>query len=117
MLHCVPLYITNSSIVPPTVLASQSDIVVGLVGDNITLEFTITRAFPQVLPDDIQLIFTNSSNVNSDISDSAIVDGNVLVLSIANIQNEDEGWYTVRASNPAGSDDDTVRFEVEGKYI
>ena len=86
----------------------------GLVGDNETLVFTITRAFPQVRPNDIQLIFTNSSNINIDISDLADIDGNVLVLSIMNIQNEDEGLYTVVASNPAGSDNATVRFEVEG---
>ena len=66
------------------------------------------------MPQDIRLTFTNSSGISEDISELADINDSSVVLNIAGIQNEDEGLYTVTASNPAGSDSSTITFEVEG---
>lgn len=99
--------------VPPTVLANPPEIL-GLVGSDETLEFTITRAFPQVLPQDIILTFNNNSDISEDISDMAYINGSLVILNITDIQNENEGLYTVVASNPAGSDRANITLKVQG---
>ena len=93
--------------------------VLGVVNGSVTLMFIIERASPEVLVDSIRWSFVGSESVTSeDIttpSDSRlIVSINRLTLTIYNITNEDEGSYTLTASNSAGISTDTITFSVEG---
>ena len=93
-----------------------------MVYRNVTIEFNILRAFPSVLLDNIRWTFTNTSGSTVDItnltmSERHTLTSDLLQLIIADITMDDEGNYTLTATNPAGVNSGTVFLSVEGNFI
>ena len=92
----------------------------GVVYRNVSIQFTITRASPEVTLNNIRWTFTPTNGPISDItnksvSGKAIFNEALTRLDISNISMEDEGLYTLTATNPAGVRSATVNISVEGK--
>lgn len=105
-------------LVPPTVQAVNSSLL-GVVYRNVTMTFTILRASPEVLLDNIRWTFTNTSGGTADITNTTMsgrhtFTSDSLQLTIANISRVDEGNYTLTATNPAGRNSGTAFLSVEG---
>ena len=105
-------------LVPPTVQPVNSSLL-GLVYRNVTIVFNIQRASPEVLLDNIRWTFTNTSGSTVDITNVTtsgrhMLTSDSLQLTITNISMEDEGNYTLTASNPAGVNSGTIVLSVEG---
>ena len=107
--------------VPPTVQAVNSSLL-GVVYRNITINFTILRASPEVLLDNIRWTFTNTSGITTDITTTMtsginhMFTSDLLQLTITNISRMDEGNYTLTATNPAGVNSGTAVLSVEGNF-
>ena len=74
---------------------------------EMSLNFTILRASPEVLLDNIRWTFTNTSGGTADITNTTMsgrhtFTSDLLQLTITNISRVDEGNYTLTATNPAG---------------
>ena len=129
---CVVLYECFVLLVPPTIEAVNEE-VLGVVGMNATISFTITRASPEVAQGDIQWTFvslfsqatediTPNTSINS--SDHLVFSDDLLSLTIVNISQSgedtnffqaDEGLYRLTASNAAGIRNASVNLTVEGE--
>lgn len=92
---------------PPVVTRGPSPIV-GVVGSNITIQFNITGDIPPV----------NSSNIYWSINGSNerfIFSADRLSLTIIELSFHDEGSYGLTATNPAGTSNNTIYLDIQGK--
>ena len=103
-------------------MSAETQLTEALTGDDLKLVFTISNDIPKVLPSDMTWTFTSSlTGVETRLDDSAdqrfqfSSDG--LTLTIMSASLLDDGVYTVRASNPAGSSSDYTRVTVYGKRV
>ena len=90
----------------------------GVVNGSINLTFTIERSSPPVAVEDIKWTFTSSSNGGEEeviSSNRSVFSSGYTSLVISNLQNEDEGVYTLTASNPAGVNYSTINLTIECK--
>ena len=119
-------------LVPPTIEADDEE-VLGVVGMNATISFTITRASPEVEQEDIRWTFmsilgqttediTPDPSVNS--SDHLVFSEDLLSLTIVDIRQStesgmfsqvDEGMYMLTAGNAVGIRTASVNLIVEGE--
>lgn len=91
----------------------------GVVNGSINLTFTIERSSPAVLKEDIIWTFRAAGGVETVPVESSnrsqfLPEGTSLLLT--NLQDEDEGIYTVTASNPAGINYSNINLTIECKY-
>ena len=101
---------------PPTVSASgPSSQLTGLIGFNITISFSISAA-PLVTPSDIEWRFRDNSNEATQIMPTAryTFSEDKLSLTIYNIHEEDEGQFTLTATNDLGQDQASIQLVVDG---
>ena len=105
---------------PPNVVVSDNDLL-ALVGGLAVLEFQIFNASPEVMIENIMLLFddgTNIVDITADISGTDdILTSTVVQYNLIGIVNQDEGNYTLVASNPAGGVEATITLEVQGVNI
>ena len=105
-------------IVPPTVIAIDES-VLGVVNRSAMLGFRIERASPEVDIANIRWTITSSTDnsiedITTSTDDRLIFSMDLLTLTIVNITNDDEGVYTLIATNPAGRMSAIVNLSVEG---
>ena len=98
----------------PVVRAVLMSPVIGVFGKSITLQFNITKDNPLVIPGNIKWQFNGTNLVGGD---RVVFSDNRFSVTLSNLSLSDEGIYTVTASNPAGSDMDSLFLDVEGKII
>ena len=98
----------------PVVRAVLTSPVIGVFGKSITLQFNITKDNPLVIPDNIQWQFNGTDLVGGD---RVVFSENRFSVTLNQLSLSDEGIYTVTASNPAGSDTDSLFLDVEGTMI
>ena len=101
---------------PPTVSANgPSSQLIGLIGFNITISFSISAA-PLVTPSDIEWRFQGSSDEETEIMPTAryTFSDDKLSLTIYNIHEADEGQFTLRATNELGQDQASIQLVVDG---
>lgn len=91
----------------------------GVVNRSINLTFVIERSSPEVSLDDITWIFTNNTGESQQISNSSkrVFSSDYRSLTLTRIQHEDEGQYTLIASNPAGTNLATINLTVQGNVL
>ncbi len=90
-----------------------SEIVIGVVGLSAIIQFTITMDQPPVTLEDIQ--WSYGELVLSESNYSRITfSPDRLTLTIADINYEDEGTYTLSASNLLGSGSASIFLDVQG---
>ena len=89
----------------------------GVVHQSINLSYAIDNAIPDVVPAGISWTFRRGVDISiiSEQSDSRYKFSSDRCLMISSLTLEDEGDYTIMATNKAGSDDYTVTVVVEGK--
>lgn len=98
----------------PVVQAVLTSPVIGVFGKSITLQFNITKDNPLVIPDNIQWQFNGTDLVGGD---RVVFSENRFSVTLNQLSLSDEGIYRVTASNPAGSDTDSLFLDVEGTMI
>ena len=100
-------------------MSAETQLTQVLTGEDFKLVFAIFDN-PQVLPSDKTWSFISShSGQETIIDDSADqrfeFSPDMSTLTIMSVSLLDDGVYTVRANNPAGSDSDSTRVTVYGK--
>ena len=98
---------------PPIVQATSNN-VIGIITRQITLKFNITGDTPLVTPSNIHWQFNGTDLVGGD---TAVFSDDRFSVTLSNLSLSDEGFYIVTASNPAGSDMDSLFLDVEGKRL
>ena len=93
---------------------SISPLDVGVVNQSATITFAIINAFPSVSLQNIQWMFNNTV-IRS--SPRYMFSSSRLSLTIFNLQHSDEGYYSMMATNEAGSNTSSVFLEIEGIYF
>ena len=90
---------------------------IGVKGNEITLNFTITRDLPLVVPDDgIQWYHTNDNGLVQIVNSSRhLFDATVTSLTITNLTLTDQGTYSLSASNIIGNDSDKIFLDVQSE--
>ena len=101
--------------------AVTSSPVVGIEGQSVTLQFTITEADPPVRVENIRWQFstplmdnpldiTNTSSNHYQLSDDR------RALTVNQISTAQQGLYTLFATNEAGVRSSSIRLLLEGAY-
>ena len=98
---------------PPIVQATSNNII-GIITRQITLKFNITGDTPLVTHNNIHWQFNGTDLVGGD---TVVFSDNRFSVTLSNLSLSDEGFYTVTATNPAGSDMDSLFLDVEGKKL
>ena len=98
---------------PPIVRATSNN-VIGIITQEITLKFNITGDTPLVTHNNIHWQFNGTDLVGGD---TVVFSDNRFSVTLSNLSLSDEGFYTVTATNPAGSDMDSLFLDVEGKKL
>ena len=93
--------------------------VLGIVHRSITLSFVIDNAFPNVEPANAVWMFRAEDSPIITVREQADsrykFSSDRRSLMITNLTHEDEGQYTITATNAAGSDSFAVNLDIEGK--
>ena len=97
---------------------------VGVVNRSTTISFNIDQASPTVVLQNIEWRFNDNTILNNG-SQAILVDqmfsSDLLSLTLTNIQNSNQGYYSLIATNEAGTDSSEIFLEVEGiilyKYL
>ena len=100
---------------PPAVSASEpSSQLIALIGLNVTISFLI-KAAPLVTPSDIEWIFQDNSNEETEIVPTArhSFSEDKLSLTIYDIQEEDEGQFILIAINVFGQGQASIQLVVD----
>ena len=98
---------------PPIVTRGPSPIV-GVVGSNVTLQFNITGDIPPVNSSDIYW-FINGSSLR--VNERFMFSTDRLSLTITDLSFHDEGSYHLTASNPAGTSNNSIYVDIQGKNV
>ena len=107
----------------PPIVTAETQTAIALTGDDLKIVFTIAGDVPEVSPMNItwQFTATRGDGVTRDLDDSIDeqfqFSADKLTLTIRDVSLLDDGVYTVRAANPAGSDSDYTRLTVYGEEI
>ena len=99
--------------VPPEVKAAQT-FVIAVIRKDVYLQFLLENADPPVLPQDIQWMFAGVE-LQED-REHVMFSSDRLSVTITNLSLSDEGVYSLTATNPAGSDSDTIIVDVQGIF-
>ena len=104
--------------VPPRVLI-DTDNPLGVVNQSVTLTFSIVDASPQVILDNIQWMFNDTviNNFTEPLLLEHIFSPDLLSLTLTNVQHSDQGYYSLTATNEAGTNTTSVFLEVEGNVL
>ncbi len=93
---------------------------VGVVNRSLTISFNIDQASPTVLLQNIEWHFNDSTVLNNG-SQAILVDQmfstDLLSLTLTNIQHSNQGYYSMTATNEAGTNRSEIFLQVEGTYI
>ena len=104
----------------PPIVTAESQSSVTLVEEGFKIVFTVTNDVPKISPNDTTWTFTSPLDGTTKLFDDSLDErfqfsGDKLTLTISSVSLLDAGLYTVRAFNPAGSDDDFTRVVVYGE--
>ena len=91
---------------------------VGVVNRSVTLSFTIDQASPVVSVENIVWLFNDSTILNDGLQsllDGHVFSSDLLNLTLTNVQHSDQGFYSLVATNEAGTNSSVIFLEVEGK--
>ena len=102
--------------VPPLVLVETEE-PLGVVNRSVTISFTIEEASPVVSLQNIQWRFNDSISLNNgtqSVQLGHVFSSDLLSLTINNVQHIDQGFYSLTATNEAGTNFSEVFLEVEG---
>ena len=104
--------------VPPRVLIN-TDNPLGVVNQSVTLTFSIVDASPQVILDNIQWMFNDTviNNFTEPLLLEHIFSPDLLSLTLTNVQHSDQGYYSLTATNEAGTNTASIFLEVEGNVL
>ena len=97
--------------------------VMRVVHQSINLSFAIDNAVPDVVPAGISWILRRSMDntivvhISEQSSSRYTLSSDRRSLMISNLTLDDDGQYTITATNIFGSDNYTIRLSVEGEYI
>ena len=88
---------------------------IGVKGNNVTLSFEITRDVPLVNESGIQWYHVNDSGDAVLITEGSrhMFNTNKTSLTISNIDLDDQGTYSLNASNIIGTDSDIVFLDIQ----
>lgn len=87
---------------------------------NLTIDVTVIRSNPPVLPNQISWYYWNEASSNNEsetietINDRVNVSEDGRSLYFYELSSEDEGYYQVLISHPAGKVNKTTYLRVEG---
>ena len=98
----------------PTVINQQRVTEIGVKGRNITFSFSITGDEPRIAPEDIKWFFMSKEIV---ASTKFMISNNKLTLTITNLTLDDEGNYTINATNIIGTGTSSLFLDVEGMML
>ena len=107
-------------LVPPTIRFPSGSPVLGIVYNDIILTFVIDNASPSVKPSNViwkfrsdssQLTITLSTGSRYSFSDDR------LSLTITDLTHDDQGQYTITATNEAGTDQYFITLDIEGVCV
>ena len=106
--------------VPPDVYPVGNQSMIAFRGRQTVLNFTITRASPDVMPEDTEWIFESECFGQRDAitvseSEHYHFSQDRRSLTILNLTTNDAGNYTLRATNPAGVNSSVILVEMEGE--
>ena len=101
--------------------------VIAVEGSSTVLRFNVINAFPLVTIDNVRWFLNRGGNI-TDITNSTMVDGNILTfnsnsatqiysLTISNIQPNYTSRFILRVSNPAGIDSNFITPIIKGIEI
>ena len=105
-------------IASPIVTRVSNEVEIGVKGNNISLTFGISRDVPQVAPDSgisWYLMRNNGSVEMIDAGPRHEFDVTRTSLTITDLNLDDEGTYSLNASNIIGIDSDTVFLDVQSE--
>ena len=91
---------------------------IGVKGNNVTLSFDISRDVPSVISDEGIEWYLNMDNGNTVLITQGLrhdFDINKTSLTITNLNLNDQGTYSLNASNIIGSDSDIIFLDVQSK--
>lgn len=113
------MLLCNTHTAPPIVTA-ESALSTSLLGESFKIVFTITNDVPEVSPENTTWTFTSPLDGTTKILDDSEDErfqfsGDKLTLTISSASLLDSGVYTVRATNPAGSDSDLTSVSIYGE--
>ena len=91
-------------------------VVTGVLSSSVFLEFTITMDLPPVTEEDIQWSFVGVSGLPLYINASSRLSFSPdrLALAIPDLSYDDEGTYTLLATNLLGSGSASIFLDVQG---
>ena len=98
--------------------AVDGNIVTGVQGGSITLNFTTSNALPAITAENIQWFFksTNDSQIELTQSSQHNFSSDRLSLTISPLVLSDEGNYTLQINHITGSVISAVFLELHSKY-
>ena len=91
---------------------------IGVKGNNVTLSFDISRDVPSVISDEGIKWYLNMDNGSTVLITQGLrhdFDINKTSLTITNLNLNDQGTYSLNASNIIGSDSDIIFLDVQSK--
>ena len=88
---------------------------------NITLGFTVVRATPSILPQNVTWFFNSTSTplTTQLLSPHQRVQfsSDRFSVTLLNVMVANAGWYTVKVDNGIGTVEETVRLAITGKQM
>ncbi len=102
----------------PIVNRVSNEVEIGVKGNNVTLSFNITRDVPSVVSDegiDWYLITSNGDTVLITQGTRHVFDNGKTSLTITNLNLDDQGTYSLNASNIIGCDSGIIFLDVQSK--
>ena len=109
-----------SVVVPPTVTPVGEAKVIAFRDNSVTLIFSITKASPDVITEDITWEFQHIQQNDTIIvmaSDRHQFLDDHRSLTINDLTTGDSGNYTITASNAAGMESSVITLDVQGTIV
>ena len=95
----------------------EESTLVAVNGSSVEIRFRITEDIPQVYEGDVS---RNATSYDGEplLSFNFTINGSELVFFVSSVDlYEDEGNYTVFASNPAGHTESTIFLDVQSEWL
>ncbi len=93
------------------IITPQSNTITGLINQSIEIGVVITRDYPFVKPSDINWVFNGLIIAQSDKYGLTVDKKSLTILSLS---SEDDGMYTIMATNAAGYTEAVITLHVLG---